>query len=85
MEDPTQLLSGSVASYVLGQLALGKKPADVAVPGADRSGLSALARRGLVTAGAASPGYAARVERARQRSEEVASAQRTVHADQHPL
>lgn len=32
MEDPTQLLSGSVASYVLGQLALGKKPADVAVP-----------------------------------------------------
>jgi uncharacterized protein DUF5624 len=33
MEDPTQLLSGSVASYVLGQLALGKAPADVAVPG----------------------------------------------------
>lgn len=33
MTDPTQLLSGSVASYVLGQLALGRKPADVAVPG----------------------------------------------------
>lgn len=33
MEDPTQLLSGSVASYVLGQLALGKQPADVAIPG----------------------------------------------------
>ena len=33
MEDPTQLLSGSVASYVLGELALGKTPADVAVPG----------------------------------------------------
>ncbi|HEX2687450.1 MAG TPA: hypothetical protein VHN14_12575 [Kofleriaceae bacterium] len=33
MEDPTQLLSGSVASYVLDQLALGKKPVDVAIPG----------------------------------------------------
>jgi hypothetical protein len=33
MEDPTQLLSGSVASYVLGQLALGKQPVDVAIPG----------------------------------------------------
>jgi hypothetical protein len=29
----SQLLSGSGASYVLGQLALGKKPADVAIPG----------------------------------------------------
>lgn len=33
MEDPTQLLSGCVASYVLGQLALGIAPAEVAVPG----------------------------------------------------
>ncbi|MEJ8846575.1 DUF5624 domain-containing protein [Variovorax rhizosphaerae] len=33
MEDPTQLLSSVVASYVIGQLATGTKPEDVPIPG----------------------------------------------------
>ncbi|MEJ8854429.1 DUF5624 domain-containing protein [Variovorax robiniae] len=33
MEDPTQLLSSVVASYVIGQLAGGTKPEDVPIPG----------------------------------------------------